>query len=346
MKYKLIWAFVLCLGLVGCGHEETSQQVEPFKFSEQIYYSLPGEKIPISSSAQNINRLIRSFSQSQTAENQVSKVVIEGQEYFDVDNIYAPEDLGDFEIVAYDRSGSVLATSSVNTDSRLVSVEVRQVSDVVAMDGNIAAYQAIGTFDADGTMVSRDISNSVNWDVSGSIKSFDDSSSIFYYEGTGDANLSISYGEFSQDITTTVISPLVVNSRSATIGSLTALDGQVAKLPGKDTFDLSVKLHYEDGTEAIDDTIVWQLATPHSGVNLVGNKLYVKDNNIDFTLNAYSTSVVDGKVELSASPDVSIDVEVGGVDMTLTNFELQLEKATYRVGDKLKYTVYKIIIRV
>ncbi|WP_394126803.1 hypothetical protein [Vibrio hepatarius] len=353
MKPKFLLLSTVSFGLIGCNGDEgansptrveSAEEIESaeevIKFSESRYYALPGEKISIAINSQNTGGAIAAYSQSRT-DTSIVRIDVDGVEYKDINNVYAPNELGDFEIIAYDQAGAVVASSSVNTDASLVGLEVRETSDTVAMEGNISAYQAIGTFDVDGVLVSRDITNSVDWNISGSIKPLNGETSVFYFDGAGDATLNIRYGELSQEITTKVAAPLSVSSRSLTIGELSVISGQSAKLPGAGSFDLSLKLQYEDGSVADDNTIVWQLSSPQSGVTINGNRLDIQENNKSFTLNAYRTTAVDGNVQLSSSPEVSADIEVGGVDMSLSNVELQLERATYRVGDKLKYRVFK-----
>ncbi|GLR06536.1 hypothetical protein GCM10007906_41240 [Vibrio hyugaensis] len=224
----------------------------------------------------------------------------------------------------------------------LNNIKIVAITDIPAMEGNTARFQAIGVYNVDGVLVNRDISNLVNWNVNGNIK-FSPSNEVgeFYFEEEGEESLSIRYGDFEHSINITVASPIPVNSRSVEIGRETVRGGQNVKLPGKGVVDLNVTLHYEDGSNAIDNSMVWEVLPQDSSVALVGNKLHIQEDNINFTLNGYSTNVVDGNVELGSTPVTSFDVEVGGVDMTLTNVELQLARANYKVGDKIQYTLYK-----
>ncbi|KOO13957.1 hypothetical protein AKJ18_16945 [Vibrio xuii] len=351
MKPKFLLISIFGLGLFGCnGGEGTSSSSSPtsptsptkkIQFTEQVYYALPGEKISVGINSQYSSSSLRALSQTLNTATQIDKIVVDGVEYRDIDNVYAPDYLGDFAIVAYDNSGYEIASSTVNTDISLVNLEFRNTSDTIAMDGGIANYQAIGTFDVGGVLVSRDISTSVDWDVSGSIKPLNGVSNAFYFDGTEDASLSIRYGELSQQMSTKVEAPISVNSRTITVGGVNVISDQTFKLPGQGIVDLNAKVHYEDARTATDSTIVWQLSAPQSGVSLNGNSLNIQEDNLNFTLNAYSTEVVNGNVQLSANPVMSIAVEVGSVDMSLANVELQLERATYRIGDKLKFRVYK-----
>jgi hypothetical protein len=348
---KIVLSLFLFGVLSGCNSDETNTyspltetetetETEVTEFSESRYYALPGEKIPVAVNSHNTGGMVAAYSQTRTVVG-VDRIVVDGVEYRDIDNVYAPDELGNFEIIAYDQAGTEVASSSVNTDASLVGLEIINTNNTVPMDGNIVAYQAIGTFDVDGVLVNRDITNSVDWNISGSIKSTDGESSAFYFDGVGDATINISYGELSEEIIKQVEAPLSVSSRSMTIGDISVVSGQSTKLPGAGSFDLSLKVHYEDGRVTVDNSIVWQLSSSVAGVAINGNRLDIQENNKSFTLNAYSTTVVDGNVQLNATPEISADIEVGGVDMSLSNVELQLERATYRVGDKLKYRVFK-----
>ncbi|SUP41338.1 putative Bacterial Ig-like, group 2 [Vibrio owensii] len=224
----------------------------------------------------------------------------------------------------------------------LRNIEIMADAGTVAMHGRTANFKAIGVYSVDNVTVNRDISNLVDWSTSGAIKpSPNNIAGEFYFDKEGDASLIIRYGGFAHSMGMVVSSQVPVNSRTVEIGGKAVRDGQTVKLPGKGVIDLNVRLHFEDGSSAQDTSIVWGISPQHSSALLVGSQLNIQEANISFTLSGYNTNIVGDEIEVDVTPIISFDVEVGDVDVNLTNVELQLERASYKLGDKLQYTLYK-----